>query len=417
MRAGLVVITTVVLGGCYNPTPPAGAPCGDDQPCPADQQCIAGFCGGSGTGIDGSVGEDAITIDAPSVCTTWDARHFDPCGLPAPLGDLDLTQALSGYSWDLSKPELKGKMNTVIAVSTMVMTQTVGPEVLVASVNNFTLEAGANLDLNGSRALLIAVWGTATIAGSINADANLTVAGPGGSNQALSANGCGSGPTGDFGAAGSPATGGGGGAMQGNGGRGGNTGGLGGTGLTPPTTIQGGCAGGGGGAGSATQGARGAGGGAIQISARQPITVAASANIHAAGGGGGAGRLALGAGGAGGAGGFVGFDAPMVTIAGAVSANGGAGGGGASDVADGINGANGRSDSTAALGGAGAATTNVGACGRGGNGSAGGSLAGAIGATSTCGGSGGGGGAGYILIWSPALDITGTVSPPATAGP
>jgi hypothetical protein len=413
MRAALVMLA---LGGCYNAKPPAGAPCADTSECPSGQECIAGHCGGSASGVDGG-GSDAIVIDAPSVCTTWQAHHFDPCALPAPLGDLTLTQALSGFSWDTSKPELKGKMNTVIPVSTMVMTQAAGPEVLVASVDNFTLEAGAVLDLNGSRALLIAVWGEAKIEGAINADASFTIAGPGGSGSALAANGCGSGPTGDFGSAGSPATGGGGGAMQGNGGRGGNNGGLGGIGLTPPTTIQGGCAGGGGGSGSGIQGPRGAGGGALQITARGSITIAAGASVHASGGGGGSGRLALGAGGAGGAGGYIGLDAATVTIAGTIAANGGSGGGGASDVANGASGANGRADANAALGGAGAGTSNVGACGRGGNGSAGGTLGGENGATSSCGGGGAGGGAGYILIWSPIVNLTGSVSPPVTAGP
>ena len=414
MRAVLVMLAAA---GCYNPSPPRGAPCDNDLGCPAGQACLGGFCGGSGSaGIDAAA-DALMLVDAPAACLDWMPRHFDPCGLPAPIGDLNLTLALSGYSWDTDTPKLKGKMNTTVDVAMMTMTQTVGPEVVIASVNNFTLDAGATLDVNGSRALLIAVWGTATIEGTIDLDASLTTPGPGGSTAVNTGYGCPGAQTGDFGAAGAPATGGGGGALQGAGGRGGNTGGLGGNMLTPPTTIQGGCGAGGGGAGTAAQGTRGAGGGALQISARGSITISAMGVIHAGGGGGGAGHLSLGGGGGGGAGGYVGLDAPMVTIAGRVAANGGSGGGGASDVADGINGASGRSDALAATGGAGAAASNVGACGRGGNGSSGGTLVGAVGATSTCGGAGGGGGAGYILIWSPTLDVTGTVSPPVTAGP
>ncbi|HEY5921978.1 MAG TPA: hypothetical protein VIV11_09930 [Kofleriaceae bacterium] len=412
MRAVLVMLA---VAGCYNPTPPAGVACVDNDGCPSGQDCIAGFCGGSGGSVDAQ--SDTQPADAPAICSTWQPRHFDPCMLPAPIGDLNLTDALSGFGWDTDAPQLKGKMNTLIDVATIVIQQTGGPDVVVASVNNLTMEAGATLDLNGSRPLLIAVWGTATINGSIDADAAFGAAGPGGSGGLSSANGCGSGPTGDFGAAGAPATGGGGGALQGGGGRGGNTGGAGGAMLMPPTEIRGGCAAGGGGAGSGANGVRGGGGGALQISARQAIVIGSPASIHAAGGGGGGGRLSLGGGGGGGAGGYIGFDAPMVTIAGTVSANGGAGGGGASDVADGTTGANGRGDATAALGGAGAATSNVGACARGGNGSAGGTLVGATAPNSACGGAGGGGGAGYILIWSPTLDVTGTASPPVTAGP
>ncbi len=414
MRAWLVVLG-VGVGGCYQPSAPAGVPCGDNDACPAGQQCVGGICGGTEPGADASL--DATEIDAAPLCTTWQPRHFDPCGLPMPLGDLDLTTALSGFSWDTSKPVLKGKMNTVIDVATMVMTQQDGPEVLVASVENFTLEAGATLDLTGDRALLIAVWGTATIDGTIDADASLTVPGPGGAGAYAPALGCGTDPTGNFGAAGSPATGAGGGALQGDGGTGGNSGGAKGLGGAAPTIIHGGCAGGGGGAGSGAQGTRGAGGGALEISARQSITVGADASIHAAGGGGSPGRLALGGGGGGGAGGYIGLDAPAVTIAGTITANGGGGGGGASDVADGSAGGNGRADDQPALGGAGATTSNIGTCGRGGDGSAGGTLAGGTGASSSCGGAGGGGGAGYILIWSPVLDVSGTVSPPVTGGP
>ncbi len=410
MRAWLVVLAA---GGCYNPTLKTGAPCATSSDCPGDQQCVAGHCGGAGADMDAGF-EDAA-IDAPALCTTWTAHHFAPCDLPAPIGSLNLNVALSGYSWDTDAPVLKGKMNTTIDVATMVMQQDMGPEVLVASVEDFVLEDGATLDVNGSRPLLVAVWGTAVIDGSIDADANFASAGPGGSGGVTAA--CGSGPTGNFGAAGAPATGAGGGAFQGDGGRGGNTGGGPGIGITPPTIIQGGCAGGAGGAGSTNQGTRGAGGGAVQITARLSIAIGANANIHAGGGGGGGGQAALGAGGGGGGGGFIGFDAPTVDIAGIVTANGGGGGGGASDVAVGSSGANGRSDASAALGGAGAATSNVGACGKGGNGSSGGTLAGMTGTTSSCGGGGGGGGAGYILIWSPALNLTGTVSPPVTAGP
>ena len=412
MRAPLVMLA---VAGCYHPSAPAGAPCDDDTACPADQRCVAGTCGGTQAVADASI--DAVPIDAVPLCLTWQPRHFDACGLPPPMGDLYLTAALSGFSWDTDKPELKGKMNTTLDVAAMVMTQQDGPEVLVASVENFTLEAGATLDVNGSRALLIAVWGTATIDGSIGADASSLTPGPGGAGALATATGCGGGPTGNFGLAGSPASGGGGGAFQGDGGGGGNSGGANGLGLAPPAIIRGGCAGGGGGAGSGSAAIRGAGGGAIQISARVAIEVGADARIHAAGGGGGPGRLALGGGGGGGAGGYIGLDAPAVTIAGTISANGGSGGGGASDVADGATGVDGRTDDKPAIGGAGAATSNVGACGRGGDGSAVGTLSGAGAGTTACGGAGAGGGAGYILIWSPMLDVTGTVSPPVTGGP
>src|SRR5687768_9854029 len=213
MRAAAVLLA---LGGCYNPSPPSGVACGDENVCPAGQKCIGGFCGGTMPELDAST-IDVLLIDAPALCTMWDARHFDPCMLPAPMGDLNLDGTLSGYSFDTDKPELKGKMNTVIPVATMVMTQTAGPSVLVASVNNFTLTSDATLDINGARPLLIAVWGTANIAGDIDASADFSIAGPGGNAATSTANGCGSAPTGDAGTAGQPATGAGGGAFQGAG--------------------------------------------------------------------------------------------------------------------------------------------------------------------------------------------------------
>jgi hypothetical protein len=416
MRAALVVLA---VAGCYSPAPPAGVPCGEDDVCPGGQACIAGVCAKTdGVNLDAPADDSGPAIDAPALCATWTARHFDPCMLPAPGGDLTLTPALAGYSWDTSKPELKGKMNTTIPVTTMVVTQAVGPDVLVASVNNFTLDAGVTVDLKGSRALLIAVWGNANIAGTIDASASYSVAGPGGAGASSNTLGCGGALTGDFGVATTPATGAGGGAFQGSGGQGGNVGGLPGAGIAPPMNIQGGCAGGNGGAGSSgLQGIRGAGGGAVVVAARESITITSSGVIHAGGGGGSQGRANYGAGGGGGAGGYVGLDAPSVTVAGTLAANGGGGGGGASDYSSATSGQNGRSDGSPALGGAGATASNVGNCNKGGNGSAGGTLVGAAGGTSLCGGGGGGGGAGYILIWSPALDVSGTISPPATAGP
>lgn len=414
MRA---IVIALVVGGCYSPTPPAGAPCGDGEACPAGQTCIAGFCGGGSTADSEIMTGDTLAADAAGPCTAWNAQHFDACALPAPLGDLNLTNALSGFSFDTSSGGLKGKMNTTINVTAMVMTQTDGPDVMVMSVNNFTLEAGATLDINGTRPLVIAVAGTATIAGDIDVDAFLTTPGPGG-YIGITDPYCAAAAVGDSGSAGTPAEGGGGGGMGGDGGNGGNIGNGPGLAIAIPASVRGGCSGGLGGAGTgATQGSRGAGGGAIQITASTAITVTADASIGAGGGGGGGGRLAYGGGGGGGAGGFIGLDAPTVTVAGVLAANGGGGGGGASDVTIGSAGSTGNTSATAALGGLGGSPSNVGACPRGGSGAAGGTLTGAVGNSSACGGGGGGGGAGYILIWSTGTTVTGTVSPPALAGP
>ncbi len=415
MRA---VALALVVGACYSPTAAPGAPCGAGDACPSGQSCVAGFCTGSGSGsANGDVFVVDEGVDTAPLCTTWTAEHFAPCALPAPLGNLNLTQVQSGFTWDTDTGVLKGKMNQTIAVTTMVLSQSGGPDVLLASVDNLIVDAAANLDVIGARPLLIAVNGTAQIDGDITVNASFTSPGPGGAVTVTTE--CPAGQTGNAGTAATPSTGGGGGGFQGNGGRGGSAGGGAGVGFaTPPTLIRGGCAGGIGGAGTlAATAPRGTGGGAIEIGARVSIAVGTFGSIHAGGGGGGYGRSFFGGGGGGGSGGYIGLDAPMIGVAGTLAANGGGGGGGASDSATGANGNNGAVSANAASGGAGATTGTVGACGKGGNGSFGGTLSAEDGVSSGCGDSGAGGGAGYILFWSPAPNVTGTVSPPALSGP
>lgn len=406
MRAA-VAMALCACAGCYSPTPPQNVPCVDDDHCPTSQKCIGGYCGGNG--VDGGHTDDAM-VDALPLCQQWHPKYFDPCSIPAPT-DIDLGPTWADYSLDTDKAELKGKMNKVFAITTVVLPQSGGPDVLLVSVKDLALPAGENLTINGSRPVLFAVWGTATIAGDIDGSAALGVAGPGGSGSFCT------GSVGVNGAAGSPATGGGGGGFQGAGGRGGNLGGLGGAGVGVPTLIRGGCSGGLGGAGSSSSAPRGAGGGAIQISALTSITIDGS--ISVGGGGGTGGRANLGGGGAGGSGGYIGLDAPALTINGTLAANGGSGGGGASDVAAGLNGTDGRTSTAPAVGGPGAGTSNIGPCGPGGNGSVTTTLTGGNGGTSICGGGGAGGGAGFIVLWSasPTIDSGAVITPPEVAGP
>jgi hypothetical protein len=414
MRAFCVL---VVASACYSPTAPTGAPCADTNACPAGQACVEGFCGGRGSSGGDDAATDTLEADAaPALCTTWTAKHIAPCALPAPTGDLTVTQVGSSYSWDTDTGVLKMKGGITVPVPTMILTQTNGPEILVASVSNLTVEDNARLTASGSRALLIAVWDAATIHGEIDVSAGFTAEGPGGAGGTTVF--CASGPTGNGGAAGTPATGGGGGAFGGDGGRGGNATTGEGLKLTTPTILRGGCAGGvGGGSTTSVIATRGGGGGALEIAARTSITISGTGNLEASGGAGRAGVSAYGAGGGGGAGGYIGLDSPSVTIAGLVAANGGSGGGGGSDIANGTNGLNGSSSGNRATGGPGAASSGVGTCVKGGDSSGGGGLDGVSAGVSPCGGGGGGGGAGYILIWAPAPTITGTVSPAFTAGP
>src|ERR1041384_4788662 len=105
------------LAGCYNPNPPQGAPCASDNECPSSQKCVGGFCGGSEPGQDSGTGSDAdAALDAPAIplCQQWTAKHFDPCMIPQPGGDLNLNLALSNFSLDSDSGQLKGKANTTI---------------------------------------------------------------------------------------------------------------------------------------------------------------------------------------------------------------------------------------------------------------------------------------------------------------
>src|SRR5687767_9775085 len=113
MRAA-VALGLCALAGCYNPSPPQGAPCTDDDHCPSSQKCVGGFCGGA-IGTDGGGTADTMP-DSPSLplCQQWTPKHFDACMIPAPTGDMDLGVALSGYNLDTNTGEMKGKMGTVI---------------------------------------------------------------------------------------------------------------------------------------------------------------------------------------------------------------------------------------------------------------------------------------------------------------
>src|SRR5688572_21833035 len=98
-----VALALLVAAGCYNPSPPAGAPCSDDNGCPTGQACVGGFCGGSASTVDSSIATDG----SQTSCADWDAKHFDACAIPAPPGDLALGTALSGYTLDTSNGTLK----------------------------------------------------------------------------------------------------------------------------------------------------------------------------------------------------------------------------------------------------------------------------------------------------------------------
>lgn len=57
---GVCAIVLLVVAGCYDPHPVAGAPCGEGNTCPTGQHCLDGFCR-----ADGQLGADAAATDGP----------------------------------------------------------------------------------------------------------------------------------------------------------------------------------------------------------------------------------------------------------------------------------------------------------------------------------------------------------------
>jgi len=65
MRRGFVLGWIALLGACFDPHPPSGAPCSAAAPCPISQQCVADRCVGPDRGqLDAGPGDGPLAIDA-----------------------------------------------------------------------------------------------------------------------------------------------------------------------------------------------------------------------------------------------------------------------------------------------------------------------------------------------------------------
>jgi len=365
--------------------------------------------------IDGPAADAAIppadaAISDAGCADGWSPVHFDPCGVVAAAGALDL--ALSGtYVYDTDDRTLTDPYGTAISHASQLLDQPTGPDATLVSVTSLTVHEGVTLRVVGARPLIVAAFGSINVAGVIDVGSGLRGQGAGG-NAACGAHS----PTpGTDAAAGGGGGGGGGfGSWGGRGGAGGAGGqGAGGTGgealAAPPTVVRGGCAGASGGDGDfpETGGAPGASGGAIQLSARDSIHV--SGIIHAGGAGAGGGSSDGGGGGAG-SGGYIGLDATPVTLAepAILAANGGGGGGGDDENGGADTGDDATASAVPAAGG------SDGTGGNGGAGAAGNDAAGEGGADAD-GAGGGGGGVGFVLVFGNPPNRIGepTVSPSA----
>ncbi len=74
VRRRLACAVLSIVGACYSPSPPSGAPCASDVFCPTGQACIGGFCGGIPPGVvidaadDAPVPPDAAPDAPPPEC-------------------------------------------------------------------------------------------------------------------------------------------------------------------------------------------------------------------------------------------------------------------------------------------------------------------------------------------------------------
>ncbi len=293
-----------------------------------------------------------------------------------------------------------------------------GPSVF--AVHNLTIVDGAALRFVGAPAVVLLIDGDAVVSGRIDVSAGLDPlrpVGPGGGSGGITVGavggGCGGGGfgTSDM----SDDGGGGGGGLRDSGGKGGTDGlllslsGASGAGcnIVDLQPLRGG-SGGGSGGGNLSFGLGGHGGGALQLSVRNLITIGPSGVIVASGGGGGGGRHMVagggGGGGGGGAGGGILLEARVVLGNGKIFANGGGGGGGAAGAVAGKDGGFGQESTMPAQGGIMNSSTGQGGAG-------GTNVLPRDGRDGDSNGGGGGGSAGVIVVRSSNTMLTGVVSP------
>jgi len=439
MRA---LILCLVVGACYHPSPPAGAPCATDDNCPVEQTCSGGYCLPRGTqptddacGSATCRGNDLVGCGAPIACPFGCAdvgtahcfalvpsNALTPDLLAGATMDVDGTQR---WTFDSATGEIR-KGNLFLRHAGDGLDNGIGFTVVdgvgVFTAHSFTVLAGLDWQMNGSRPVALYAATTIDVSATIDAGGALGTAGPGGAPGTTSTTPSDSGCDGRAGRllaanAGEGGGGGGGATAGGNGGpsSASNPTGLGGAMCASPSTIplRGGHGGGAGSVSIANNG--GGGGGAIALVAMQAITINPGGAVATPGGGGLSSANANGGGG-GGSGGAVLVEAPVVAIHGAVTANGGSGA--APTIVSGV-----RGSTTSASPAPGGIYSGPGGTRRGGSGGAGMAAPGngetyayddGLG-TVTVRGAGGGGAVGRVEIRARSLDTTGMTESPSAA--
>lgn len=432
----------VVAEGCVDVTLPRAEPTVItllDERTPlrlcAASSCRGGLCEPAGSGgaadagrlvtrdaaVAGGPGRDAGPaamqgVDA-SVFADYATSNIPPSLRTAGGGDLVLATARGDARVHTDTGEVfraDGRPVVSAGFRYQRVTQPGGPPLGVFSLRGLTIEEGVTLKASGTAALVLAASGVVSIDGAIDARGGSDspeMAGPGG--YAGDDGGQGGGGPGGGGSHARIDIGGGGAGHFLGGGAGGDRGSSGGGsggdayGTADLIPLRGGSGGGAGGGSGGGEG--GGGGGAVQISAAR-IAVGPAGGIHCGGGGGRGGGSDSGGGG-GGSGGAILLEALEIRVDGRLTTNGGGGGAGADGSSRGRSGQTGRQRSSAAQGG-----TASGEGAAGGHGGFTGSPAGQPGQSTTGSASsdnagGGGGAGGRIVLRTPNLTLTGTLSP------
>ncbi len=373
---------------------------------PDDGGCAPPKDAGTRCGVGGVCALDlSCAVDFP-----YPPSNFDPRAVPLISGAAVLNCDTTFNSTALTFSA--NFCNQPQPVPTLII-QDGGIEVVVLAMAGLNVQATRTLTLIGSRPVVFAVFGDATIAGTVLAEA--------GADQSDCAGSHGTAGIANSQNAGSGGAGAGFGGFGGDGGAGGPLGGVGGAphGNAMLVPLTGGCSGANGGAGGAAGGLGGTGGGAVQFSVAGTLNVIGRVGARGFGGKRGLASTNNGGGGGGGAGsgGAIFFEAQALLVQAAqVTANGGGGGEGGGTTNVGIDGESGSLVSATPAQGGDANPPNF--PGFGGNGGAG-----MVNATNgrDQNNAGGGGGAGGGSVGRIRFNATmscqvdgGVISPPAT---
>jgi hypothetical protein len=427
-------------GGCVYPTRDAGTPCNDGVACTHTDQCNGvGSCSGStysctptqcqqqspacagdggcvftaannGSECDLGASQSGTCVSGTCRAFPYVPSNFNPDALtPQEIANLPIVNLTCDATFNSTSNA--GSWSMVggcgaPAVHTRVVSQADGSEVLVLSMKQLTVASGKTLRLAGSRPVILAVYGDATLDGKLLANASKQAPGAGG-NSTL----CGTRAGNDGAVKGSEFVGSGGGGgghafAGGNGGKWENTAvSQGGTASTTALVpLVGGCSGGKGGQLTALAGLGGAGGGAVQLSVAGKLLARDWVSVSGGGGTGGkAGNADAAGGGGGGSGGGLLLEAEVLelTLSAKLTANGGGGGEGGARGSSSQNGSDGSDgsviDNNPAPGGV---TGGNGAGGNGGLGATANNAGNGGNGDDIDAGGGGGGAAGRIQVYA-----------------